>query len=161
MNWSDRRKRFKRIVWFVVVASLTGAGLMRLPTSTARAALPPRPATPTPVPQTVREETAADTKPVGAWIQISVSNVTTQSVIVQWQDTQGEWHDVTSWGGQFDTLENGMGIKTWWVDQSLFGTPNFRWIVLDAKGQMLTPSQVFTLPTEKNQTLAIQVSLVP
>ena len=159
MNWNNPRQGFKRAGWLVVTTILVSVGLgymLYLPVSPALADLPPRPTT---LPAT--PEPNAATKPGGGWIQVRVSNATTQSVIVQWQDTLGAWNDVSGWRGQFDTIENSVGIKTWWVDQSLFGAPNFRWMVLDANGKALVPSPVFALPTEKNQSVLVQVSLTP
>jgi len=156
MKRNEFRQGLQRIGWLGFAALLMSVGMLLIPMSSAQADLPPRPSTNTPV-----AGTGGTNPPGGGWIQLRASNATTQTVMVQWQDSRGVWIDIPAWRGQFDVIENGVGVKTWWVDPAQFGAPNFRWVVFDAKGQLLTPSPVFTLPTEKNQTVVVQVSLTP
>ncbi len=130
-------------------------GLMLFGTSTV-AALPPRP-TPAPVPTSVPPARA-----LGGWIELRVQNATTQWTVVQWQDSTGKWIDVDSWRGAFDSVSDGVGKKTWWVDQATFSTTPFRWVVYDvATKQVVATSQPFNLPTENKQTMSVQITIAP
>ena len=73
---------------------------------------------------------------------------------MQWQDFDGNWHDVEGWRG----FAEGSG-KLWWVAQKDFGTGPFRWIVESGPdGEILATSAPFTLPGEPNATLSVTVS---
>lgn len=62
--------------------------------------------------------------------------------IVQWQDKQGNWHDVDGWQGH---VRNGW-IR-WRVAPKDWGTGPFRWLVYDQKGgTLLAATTSFTLP---------------
>jgi hypothetical protein len=49
--------------------------------------------------------------------------------VVQWQDGNGDWHDVEGWRGQPDNIVGRTAIKTWWVSEADLGTGPFRWRV--------------------------------
>ena len=120
------------------------------------AALPPRP-TPEPAATAL-----PPSKTLGGWIELRVQNAKTQRTVVQWQDSAGKWIDVDSWRGAFDGVTDGVGKKTWWVDQISFGPTPFRWVVYDgASNQVLAQSQPFNLPTENKQTIVVNVSIAP
>ena len=138
---------------FAVICAFALAGLVLTlsPTVAAPPTLPPRPvADPTPT------DVAAPARAVGAWIQVQGPVSVSQDVwvVVQWQDSLGNWNDVDSWRGQYDSISNNVGVKTWWVDQTLFGATMFRWTAYDKKsGQVVSSTSPFSLPNVKNQTL--------
>jgi hypothetical protein len=49
--------------------------------------------------------------------------------VVQWQDGNGDWHDVEGWRGQPDNIVGRTALKTWWVSEDDLGTGPFRWRV--------------------------------
>jgi len=142
---------FKRII--VLALGLMIALAMR---ATPAQALPPRP---TPVPEATSIPPA---RTIGGWIDLRAQNAKAQWSVVQWQDSAGNWVNVDSWRGAFDAVSDGVGVKTWWVDQATFGTTPFRWVVYDATTkQVVATSQPFNLPTENKQTVSVQVTLAP
>ena len=82
--------------------------------------------------------------PAGAW------------TVVQWQDSDGGWHDVEGWCGMLDSG----GMKRWWVAPKDSGTGPFRWVVTGQPGgAQLAVSDPFTLPAGPNQTLWVDLSV--
>lgn len=73
---------------------------------------------------------------------------------VQWQDGEGQWHDVTGWQGELELDDT----KTWWVGADLLGDGPFRWIVL-VDGDPIGQSDPFHLPTTPYETLEIVIAL--
>jgi hypothetical protein len=76
---------------------------------------------------------------------------------VQWQDAQGEWHDVPGWQAPF----NEYGVVAWAVAESEWGGGPMRWLVYNAAGEeALIATSSFTLPQKKGEQvhLAIQVA---
>lgn len=119
-------------------------------------ALPPRPTVITQVPG------PGERKPQGGWIELHarVPHPAEIECVVQWQDELGAWHDVDSWRGRFDEIREGIGYKTWWLDEWLFGKPNFRWVVYEgATGRVLGTSVVFAMPTENRHTVLVDVAV--
>lgn len=116
----------------VVLLCMAFAGLVSPAVGIAEAAanLPPRP-TLTPTPESLtRILLVGGSAYEGAW------------TVVQWQDKQGEWHDVESWQGH---MRNGW-IR-WRVAPKDWGTGPFRWQVYDkAGGTLLASTTSFTLP---------------
>jgi hypothetical protein len=148
----------------LVLLGLAWMALPLRPASTAYAQLPPRPTlTPTPVPATatptalplvtptavpvehpVRIRLLVDAGYEGAWS------------LVQWQDGQGDWHDVSGWLGE---IENGQ--VQWRVLPKDYNTGPFRWIVLDQPGgEILAISASFTLPNPSDPLTAVTVKIV-
>ncbi|MBI5029561.1 MAG: hypothetical protein HZB51_03480 [Chloroflexi bacterium] len=124
--------------------------------TTPALALPPRP--------TIAPEATAvpPARTIGGWIELRVQNAKAQWSVVQWQDSAGNWIDVDSWRGAFDSVSDGVGKKTWWVDQTSFTTTPFRWVVYDAATkQIVATSQPFNLPTENKQTVSVSVTIAP
>ena len=122
--------------------------------ATPALALPPRP---TPAPETT---TVPPARTIGGWIELRAQNVKGQWSVVQWQDSTGNWVDVDSWRGAFDSVSDGIGKKTWWVDQTTFTITPFRWVVYDAMTkQVVVTSQPFNLPTENKQTVNVSVTI--
>ena len=76
---------------------------------------------------------------------------------VQWQDSQGAWHNVENWQGPPD----GGGKIRWWVAEKDFGSGPFRWAVLAGPdGGALAASEPFHLPGP-GQSLRVGVSVDP
>jgi hypothetical protein len=143
----------------LVLAGLVAFGASAL--HAAPPALPPRPTI-----EPIAEPTAAPLPPgpklVGGWIQVRVANGSGQWTVVQWQDSAGNWNNVEGWRGAFDTVVNGVGTKTWWIEQPLFGAPNFRWVVYEpGSGEVLGQSQPFSMPQENRQTVTVEISIAP
>jgi hypothetical protein len=81
-----------------------------------------------------------------------------QWTVVQWQDGQGEWHDVTGWQGNFDEfIGEAVGAKTWAVvEDDQFGTRPFRWQILQrVGGKALKTSDPFKLPTAEGDIVFV------
>ncbi|MEZ4592422.1 MAG: hypothetical protein R3D55_14960 [Chloroflexota bacterium] len=122
------------------------AQLFLLSTPAAVTALPPRPtATAVSVPQTP-----------GAKITLHVAGEITAEnwTIVQWQDADEQWQDVTGWQGELEPD----GSKTWWLGPELLGQGPFRWQVW-ADGTLVGQSEAFTLPERPYDILQIVLSL--
>jgi len=76
--------------------------------------------------------------------------------VVQWQDQQGDWHNVEGWQGSL----NSAGTQRWWVDQKDFASGPFRWVVMSAKdGAIRGSSRFFDLPAGADQTLLVVAPL--
>ena len=121
------------------------------PTAQAGTLPPPR-ATLTPTPQV--DDSA------GAYIELRLptDNINLWTV-VQWQDGVGNWHDVESWRGVLDSLNEHKGDKIWWVLPYSYGDGPCRWLVYDrAGGQLLATSHAFYLPGA-NRRVIIEVTL--
>lgn len=86
--------------------------------------------------------------------------------VIEWQDPQGEWHEVAGWQGHFDTVYEGetniIGHKELWADDTHLGSGPFRWRVTDMKnGRHLNSSANFYLPAEAGHIVTIWVDLAP
>ena len=144
--------RFKSIIPILLAGWLVFS-LVNLiyPPAATRAQGDPLPtATPfgTPLPPNVYQQPAGGTiilqvyaAPAGSW------------TVVQWQDANGEWHDVEGWRSQ---LTN--GYVGWWVAPANFASGPFRWLLLDAPdGETLVVSESFYLPGFVNETILIEL----
>lgn len=77
------------------------------------------------------------------------------SSVVQWQDAQGDWHDVESWRGD---IVNGRTI--WWVTEKDWGTGPFRWAVFaQTDGILLATSEPFYLPSQAGTIGRVSIQL--
>ena len=151
----------------LLICLLTLSGLSVFLAPNAEAVLPPRP--------TVTADDAEDDGPlpVPTVAHLSLEVTPTQQrywSVVQWQDTQGAWHDVTGWRG--DVVN---GSIHWWVEEKDFGKGQFRWAVFQPGGPIvqlgegrfvyrgeqavLAISQPFDLPTGPSRSLTIYVSV--
>lgn len=121
-----------------ILLTIAMMSVLSIPT---QAELPPRP-TITPVP---------DTAPHGATIILQTQvNLWT---VVQWQDTNNDWHDVEGWRGAATD-----GTVKWWVAQKDFGTGPFRWVVSKTKDEkIIATSQAFYLPSMANEIVSIAI----
>jgi len=119
------------------------------PATPAYADLPPRPMLP---PEEDDDELA---RPVVAPLILSTDpNRNDLWSVVQWQDAQGGWQDVTGWRG---TVVKGRTI--WWVEQKDFGKGPYRWVVLQGEGgALMATSQPFNLPGQPQKPLVIDVT---
>jgi hypothetical protein len=95
-----------------------------------------------------------DDTPVGAYIELHVSGGAEGTwTVVQWQDKNGDWHDIEGWRGQLDAN----GRVKWWVAAKDFGTGPFRWQVIQGReGRSLAASGSFNLPRQANEILVIE-----
>ena len=149
----------------IVCVLLAVPGLLG-PMPTASADLPPRPTaiTPTGTPPPKSQE------PAGAWIELHVylpdndPSLSWQQLwtAVQWQDIEGQWHDVEGWRRTLDRAADGVGMKVWWVAQKDFGTGAFRWVIHRGQGgEYLAESEPFTLPESTGMTVQVEALLTP
>ncbi len=137
--------KHRAIVWIGLI--VMGALLTSLwqPTAQAGVLPPPRP-TLTPTPQSS----------TGSYIELRVptDNINLWTV-VQWQDGEGNWHDVESWRGILDEIHEHKGDKIWWVLPGEYGDGPCRWQVYDrAGGKLLATSHAFYLPTANRHVIA-------
>ena len=131
----------------ILLTAVCAAQLFLLSTPSPVTALPPRPtatAVPTPALQVP-----------GAQIVLQFEGDINNNVwtIVQWQDAQSDWHDVTGWQGTLDTNNT----KTWWVGEEELGTGPFCWLVVD-ENEVVRTSDPFNLPALPFETLTILVN---
>ncbi len=77
---------------------------------------------------------------------------------MQWQDSNGDWHDVAGWQGSLTPD----GRRRWWVAPKDFGTGPFRWVVYAGRGgSTLGTSASFSLPQTARETLRVPVNVAP
>jgi hypothetical protein len=82
--------------------------------------------------------------------------------VVQWQDSQDNWHDVDGWRGSFDGVVANAATKTWAVSPSYFGAGPFRWKVYEVSNARETGySQAFSLPHDSYQVEQVTLSIAP
>jgi hypothetical protein len=76
--------------------------------------------------------------------------------IVQWQGTDGRWHNVDGWHREITS-----GAINWSVAEKDFGTGPFRWLVFSSdSGRPLAISQSFHLPKE-GETTTLYITVTP
>lgn len=123
--------------------------------------LPPRPTlTPTPtltlLPTSTVTPAPSATPVQGASIRLRVLDAG-QALRsgVQWQDTQGGWHNVDAWQADLSS-----GGQSWWVAPWHFGTGPYRWVVYSGDGEALVAvSESFFMPNEVYGSVETLVSL--
>ena len=117
--------------------------------------LPPRKVPPSNV-QPGSDNDDDDGGPVGAYIELHTQPVMPGVwSVVQWQDSDGHWHNVDGWQGDLDST----GTRRWWVEAKDFNTGPFRWQIFNGPDdQLLATSTTFTLPHEANKVLEVEVS---
>ncbi len=152
----SNNKRYQPILWFMMsfmfVAALLLSGL--LAPATSQADLPDR-NTPTPSPSNDDDDDNSSGTPLLAYLELFVSPTPVGvEGAVQWQDPQGNWHDVAGWT---HPLEN--GYVRWAVEAKDFGTGPFRWVVRTGgpTGVVVGSSESFSLPAGAGETLQVQV----
>lgn len=94
-------------------------------------------------------------KPAAASIELYAPGIAAGVwTVVQWQDSDGFWHDIDGWRGQ---VAPGGRIH-WDVAEKDFGTGPFRWEVFAAgEGQPPLISDPFNLPAHSGDTLLVIV----
>ena len=134
----------------------------------AHADLPPRPTKPGP--------TKPEEKAPGATLKLQVvfdadwpwPDAPWQELwtVAQWQDPEGDWHDVQGWQGTLDGVgskgEQVIGYKGWWVGVEHLGGGPFRWQIYQGQGGwLLATSDPFDLPAAVKQVTVVEITLVP
>jgi len=70
---------------------------------------------------------------------------------IQWQDYQGNWHNVDGWRGTVDQNRR----VTWWVGEDNLETGPFRWLAYATEGSdepIAAISEPFILPSVRQTT---------
>ena len=146
----------RQLALIVIIALVLFAG-RQLVSEPARASamLPPRPtavpsATPSPTPTPDVDES----EEIGATIELRARGMPADAwTIVQWQDAQGDWHDVEGWQGTLDE-----DVKRGWVAPADFRKGPFRWAIYQTEGgTLLATSSSFDLPESPHQIVSISV----
>ena len=146
---NSRKQRFPIKYILLLVASLVVLSIF-LPAS-VHAELPPRP-TRTPV---ASPKDSTPEPPLAGTLMLSTEpNLDNLMSVVQWQDSDGAWHDVNGWRGLV------MGGKTvWWVEERNWGEEPYRWVVYrNTSSTAIATSQPFKLPGS-GETLIVEVDL--
>ncbi len=93
---------------------------------------------------------------VGGTLILQAYNAPANSwTVVQWQDANDNWHDVSSWSSQITD-----GYVGWWVAPENYGTGPFRWLLLDSiDGEQLSVSESFNLPGYAKDVVLIEIKL--
>ncbi len=146
----------------VIGLLVIGLGLTVAP-ALAESGLPDR------KPPTADDGGRDDSRPLGTHIELVAPEHAGAWSVVQWQDVNGNWHDVEGWRGTLDSS----GYICWWVAAKDFGTGPFRWVITGGDSvsvadewstggssglfQSETSSGAFSLPG--GATAPLQVSL--
>lgn len=119
---------------------------------TAVADLPPRPT----VEPTPTSEPSENERRPGATIELHAPAAPADTwTVVQWRDAQGDWHDVDGWQGY---LDDGEGVKRWWVAPADFQTGPFRWVLAETRGgEVQETSVAFDLPQRSHQVVVVVI----
>jgi hypothetical protein len=141
----------------LVVVLLLGLSLALAPARSAASPLP-LPTRPEDAPAGGDDDGGGDRDdvPVGAHIEMHVPGAPAGTwTVVQWQDDDGNWHDIEGWRGQLDAS----GRQKWWVAGKDFGTGPFRWqVIAGREGQPLATSASFNLPGNAGEMMVIELS---
>jgi hypothetical protein len=139
------RKRHLGLVLFLIGSIPLVLLLSLMAAPAALAELPPRPTE------------AKKTEPKGAKIQLQADEETAgQWSMIQWQGTDGEWHDVDGWRGHVEPD----GTKTWWVAKEDLSTGPFRWLVMESEETAAVGmSEPFMLPSIARVTQVVTLTL--
>lgn len=146
----------RRVLVFIALSTLSLVLLQGpLRTQAAPQALPPRPTVaPSPTPTVHATDDDDDSPRAGATIELQASTAPAPTwTVVQWQDAQGDWHDVEGWQGTLDD-----GVKRWWVAPADFRTGPFRWRIYAEKGgDVWGTSDWFDLPASSYEVVTVTV----
>jgi hypothetical protein len=142
-------KTSQRLVFWITV--LLGVALALHQTAEARPSfIPPRPPRPTP-------EVPPPPPPI-AMIELRTPAAAGLWATVQWQNTSGQWIDVTGWDGPLGVS----GVQQWSVEQKDFGAGPFRWRVYEQSGgKVWGTSAQFQMPTVGGQTITVSLEADP
>jgi hypothetical protein len=113
--------------------------------------------TPTPTAAGADDSGDDDDTPLIAHIELQVQSAPAGSwSVVQWQDSDGNWHDVEGWRSLLP--EN--GVQRWAVEAKDFYTGPFRWVVRPGQsGPATGMSDSFNLPSGANETVQVTIAL--
>ena len=111
---------------------------------------------PTATPFGTPPPTAVPPSPTGGTLILQTYEAPANSwTVVQWQDSNGGWHDVTSWQSQLTD-----GYVGWWVGPENLGAGPFRWLLLAGPdGEMLASSASFALPNFAGDVVLVEINL--
>ena len=162
------KKHQHKALWLGLI--VTGLGLMAmlfavsgtqaqgpaLPTATPNSPPPANPGNGNTNEDSDDDDDESSSPPAGAYIEVHVQNAPAGTwSVVQWQDTNGNWHTVEGWQGKLDD-----GYQRWWVHPKDFDTGPFRWGIFNApNSSVITSSDPFTLPLLPNQTVRVELKL--
>lgn len=135
------------------VSLLAGVGAMALlllgtllpgNATAVSAALPSLPPRPTP-----ETEIVGDAGETGGFIEVVIPDAPDGAwTVVEWQDGEGAWHEVTGWREGLDDVDS----KRWWVAPDVFGTGPYRWMIYDGpNGVLLAESATFDMPAQAGE----------
>jgi hypothetical protein len=104
------------------------------------------------------EAPIADALPAGGAITLQAYPIDPAFwTVVQWQDTNGGWHDVDGWQAPFDEQHQ----VAWGIAPDDFGKGPFRWVIYEGQGgAMIAASDPFTLPASAGEAVRIQLPLL-
>ncbi|MEM7030556.1 MAG: hypothetical protein AAF629_13380 [Chloroflexota bacterium] len=145
-----------KLISIIFISTILISSLVQLnlntPAVQAGPSLPSRP-TLTPTPSNVDHAGDNNETPPGAYIELtSTTSSLGAQTIVQWQGSDGNWHNVEGW--RSTTFEETI---RWWVHPKDFGSGPFRWITQSEHGVLQNQSQPFYLPAFPNQVVQIAI----
>jgi hypothetical protein len=80
--------------------------------------------------------------------------------MIEWQDGQGNWHDVEGWKAILDEVKGSEGRKVWYVSSDLFGKGPFCWVICpDPGSEPIATSAPFHMPDAAGETVRVNVSV--
>lgn len=147
--------KFRKLLVIGLLAS-GGAGVLLLlatllPGSTAvvLAELPPRP--------TPEIDIVGDDNETGGFIEVVIPDAPDSVwTVVEWQDGEGVWHEVTGWRDGLADVDS----RRWWVGPENFGTGPYRWVIYDGpEGTLLATSDWFDMPPQPRALVRAVVNL--
>lgn len=102
-------------------------------------------------PKPTSDDDSHPSGPVGAYIELAgVETMAGGWSVVQWQDSNGDWHNVEGWQGAVSDS------RSWWVHPKDFGSGPFRWGVQSAPGGSTTATSTpFHLPAFPSERLQV------
>jgi len=165
MRTADQSQLPARRRWLLAVAGCLGLLIIAAALTPApAAALPPRPPRPTATPTATPAAPAAGRTllVLALTLQPAASPTAWQTLWtgVQWQDAQGDWHDVEGWQGALDEAARGVGKKTWVVADGHLGSGPYRWLVYARPGgEIIAISRPFHLPAAAGDIYEVKVAV--
>jgi hypothetical protein len=150
----SKRQRGFTFVFFLALLLVVLAAFSRQPAPLQAQGAPLPTATPWGVPPPPTRMYIYQQPPGGTLILYVPEASAHLWTVVQWEDTNGDWHDVEGWRSQLTD-----GFVGWWVDPADFSTGPFRWAVLDGPdGELLHTSESFYLPAFVDGVVYIEIT---
>jgi hypothetical protein len=153
------KARFMIIVGLMLALAFMGSQFVwPLMQVQAGPTLPPRDV-PTSQPDTHDDDSGSNDRsnPLVAFIELQASSASAGSwSVVQWQDSDGNWHDVEGWR----SVLGSDGYQRWTVEAKDFNTGLFRWQVRQGgpDGAVLGTSQTFNLPANALEVVTVSLT---